>query len=65
MRLNKRATIALSICRNFVGFEGIYEQELNERAMSSIPVRGACAPNAGRAIRLSRAWRSVMLDALL
>jgi hypothetical protein len=33
MRLYVPATIALSICRNFGDFRGVYEQEFNDRAI--------------------------------
>jgi hypothetical protein len=33
MRSHKQPQNPLSICRNFVGFEGIYERSLNERAI--------------------------------
>jgi hypothetical protein len=39
MRLFEPATNPLSICRNFGGFRGIYEQEFNGRAIGVIDDR--------------------------
>jgi hypothetical protein len=64
MRLNKPANNPLSICRNFGGFEGIYEQEFNARAMR-FPCGPRIAPtDTASAPGLSRGWHSVILAAL-
>jgi len=40
MRLDEPANKALSICRNFVDFEGVYERLLNEGAMPHAGIDG-------------------------